>query len=328
MPEKDFREKRFEDFNDVFADIINVLLFHGERRVLEDALETGMSRTAYKVEGTFDEQERDTKKYWNNGQLRIAIFGLENQTGQDPDCIFRCIGYDGAEYWDQVRRRSEIRRINTKRRKEAGRADETELIPVPDYYPVITLILYFGESRWSGSLHMKDHMSIPEGLENLVPDYTVSICEIAYLTDEQIRLFRSDFRYVADYFAGSRKRKEGIQPEFIYPALDHIRHVKEFSELMNAITNTQRFSKLPDLAVKRGSETMWTIFFDEAEARGEARGKALGKEEGRIERTIEIYYYEMHLSPSEIIGKIIGKFSLTQDQAVRYVEETLNLQMA
>ena len=29
MAEKDFREKKLEDFDDVFADIINVLLFHG-----------------------------------------------------------------------------------------------------------------------------------------------------------------------------------------------------------------------------------------------------------------------------------------------------------
>lgn len=50
MAEKDFREKRFEDFDDVFADIINGLIFNGETRVAENELESGMHRSAYKVE--------------------------------------------------------------------------------------------------------------------------------------------------------------------------------------------------------------------------------------------------------------------------------------
>ena len=48
--EKDFREKRLEDFNDVFADIINGLVFHGREIVCENELEAGMTRSAYKVE--------------------------------------------------------------------------------------------------------------------------------------------------------------------------------------------------------------------------------------------------------------------------------------
>ena len=67
LSEKDFREKKFEDFDDVFADIINVLLFRGKRRVREEDLLSGMTRSAYKVEGSFEEQERDSKKYWMNG---------------------------------------------------------------------------------------------------------------------------------------------------------------------------------------------------------------------------------------------------------------------
>ena len=47
MAEKGFREKRLEDFDDVFADIINGLLFHGGERVLESEPEFGMPRPAY-----------------------------------------------------------------------------------------------------------------------------------------------------------------------------------------------------------------------------------------------------------------------------------------
>ena len=64
MAEKDFREKRLEDFDDVFSDIINGLLFRGENRVNENDLESGMERSGYKIEEKFEEQERDVKKYW------------------------------------------------------------------------------------------------------------------------------------------------------------------------------------------------------------------------------------------------------------------------
>jgi len=36
--EKDITQKTLERYNDVFADIINVLLFNGERVVTEDSL--------------------------------------------------------------------------------------------------------------------------------------------------------------------------------------------------------------------------------------------------------------------------------------------------
>ncbi len=103
--------------------------------------------------------------------------------------------------------------------------------------------------------------------------------EIAYLTDEQIKRFRSDFRYVAEYFVASRKRKEGLKPEFSI-TVEHLKHVEEFIELMNAITNSERFSVLPKLMKERGGDTMMTILFDEAEARGEKRGISIGEARG------------------------------------------------
>ena len=188
MAEKDFREKRLEDFDDVFADIINGLLFNGEQRVDENDLESGMQRSAYKVEGKFEEQERDVKKYWKSGRIRLAVFGLENQTDEDPDYIFRDFGYDGAEYRDQVRRRNEIRRINTKLKKENA---DAEVLPLPDFYPVVTIVLYFGDKHWKGSLNLKDHLKIPPGLDEYISDYRANLFEVAFLSNEQVGRFKA-----------------------------------------------------------------------------------------------------------------------------------------
>ena len=40
MGEKDISEKLLADYEDVFADIVNVLLFHGEKRVIPSSLQS------------------------------------------------------------------------------------------------------------------------------------------------------------------------------------------------------------------------------------------------------------------------------------------------
>ena len=315
MAEKDFREKRLEDFDDVFADIINVLLFHGKRRVNENDLESGMPRSGYKVEDLFEEQERDVKKYWKRGQVRLAVYGLENQTEEEPELIVRSFGYDGAEYRDQVRKRAEVRRERTKLLK-LGTSDE-ELPQIPDFYPVVTVVLYFGDTHWKSSVRLKDHLQIPKGLEKYVTDYKINLFEIAYLTDKQVEMFKSDFRFVAEYFVANRKKKEGLEPKYTI-SLEHLKHVEEFTELMNAITNSNRFSNLPGMMKERGGAPMFTLLFDEAEAKGEAKGEANSIAELIVKKVkkgkaIEQIADEMETTPAEI-----KKY---YDAACKYISE-------
>ena len=238
-----------------------------------------MTRSAYNVEGKFEEQERDVKKFWKKGRICLAVMGIENQSTEDPDYIFRDFGYNGADYRDQVRNRNDIRRERAKRAMEGKPIDD---IPLPDYYPVVTVLLYFGDTPWCSSLQLKDHLKIPKGLEEYVSDYKVNLFEIAFLPDETVRKFKSDFRYVAEYFVANRKKKEGENPEYTI-SLDHLQHVEAFAELMNAITNSDRFTDIPKIARERGTETMYTLMFDAAEARGEARGAARGSANTAVE---------------------------------------------
>ena len=116
-------------------------------------------------------------------------------------------------------------------------------------------------------------------------------------------------------------RKEGREPVFSV-TLEHLNHVEEFIELMNAITNTDRFSDIPRLINERGGGSMYTILFDEAEARGEARGEATGV----IQGAITIYHDEMNLSPAAIIKKIMSRYNLRKEEAEKYVEDVLGLE--
>ena len=59
MAQKDTSEKILESYNDVFSDIVNVLLFNGKQVLSADELEDQGPRSYYKVDGKLREFERD-----------------------------------------------------------------------------------------------------------------------------------------------------------------------------------------------------------------------------------------------------------------------------
>lgn len=171
---KDLTEKILEDYNDIFADIVNVLVFKGKQRIKPETLVNTGVHSQYKNDknGVLHEQERDVAKYWMNGKVRIALCGLENQTAVEPKMPLRVFGYEGASYRGQLEEKSAV--------------------------PVITLVLYFGNEHGRAEKHLKDLLDIPEGMEEYVNDLKINVFEIAWLTDEQISMFKSDMCEVAE----------------------------------------------------------------------------------------------------------------------------------
>lgn len=246
MAQKDASEKILESYNDVFSDIVNVLLFKGRRVLSADELEDQAPRSYYKADGRIHEIERDVAKRWRNGSIRVACIGLENQTVSDPDMPLRVIGYDGAEYRAQLLNGSE------------------------NLYPVVTLVLYFGHERpWNGPLSLKERLHIPSEFEPFVNDYKVNLFQIAYLTREQVELFQSDFRVVADYFV--QKRENGDYT----PSSQELVHVQETLQLLSIMTNDHRFEEAYNNDPndrKGGLHTMCDVL-DKVERKGKAEGK-------------------------------------------------------
>lgn len=251
VAEKDIAEKTLESYNDVFADIVNGLLFNGELIIKENELETESGISMYKADGLLHEQERDIAKYWKNGEIRIALYGFENQTSVDFDMPLRVLSYDGAAYRNQLNQKK-----NSKR------------------YPVITLVLYFGDGEWNKPKNLLSCLDVPEKLKPFVNDYKINLFEICKLSDEQISKFRSDFKIVADYFA-KRKKIPGY-----CGTKDIIKHVNEFSKLMQVLTNDNKFETLYNESIinDEGGVTMCD-FLDTVEAKGKAKGITEGKAE-------------------------------------------------
>lgn len=259
MGEKDITEKILEDHNDVFADIINGLIFAGEQRILPESLENTAVHSQYKADDEkVHELERDVAKYWKDQDVQLAICGIENQSSVEKYMPFRIIGYDGTAYRSQLQ----------DKRKEI--------------LPVMTIVLYFGtEHRWYGKRNIKGLMKIPEGLDDYINDYKMQVFEVAWLTEEQISRFRSDFKIVANFFVQKRKNKDYIPDD---PT--EIKHIDEVLKLLQVMTGDEHYKEV--IRKKKGVRSMCDVA-ERLEKMGIAKGIEIGKSEGIIEGKMQVY---------------------------------------
>ena len=70
--------------------------------------------------------ERDVVKLWEDGNVSLALCGIENQTQAEKGMPLRVLNYEGVSY------RSQLLKGGSK-----------------SYYPVLTIILYFGKAHWN-----------------------------------------------------------------------------------------------------------------------------------------------------------------------------------
>lgn len=251
MAEKDITEKNLEALNDVFTDIVNVLLFKGEQVINEKDLEADTTKSMFKADGKIHEQERDVSKFWKNGEIHISILGIENQTAQDSDMPLRVISYDGASYKQQL--------LDKKQKKR---------------YPVTTLVLYFGtEEKWSKAKHLYDCFEVPEKLKPFVNDYKINVFNIAFLSPKTISMFKSDFKIIAEYFRAKRLNQK------YKGSKEKLKHANETLKMFSALTGDNSFEKVyNEDNFKKGGITMCDVV---------ERIRNDGRTEGRIEGILE-----------------------------------------
>ena len=260
MGTKDTTQKRLEDFEDIFADISNVLLYDGEDVIKENELETVTAKDTYTVEQQIHEVERDVAKRWRHHSLHISLIGLENQTNPDYKMPLRVICYDGASYRAQ---------LNAEESKKT--------------YPVITLVLYMGtEKHWTAPKQLTDCFKCDERLSKFISNYKINVVELAWLSDEQIMKFKTEFRnfveLLRDTRLGRKPQYSPIQLKHVHELLQLMRVMSdndEYEQLLKQTTNNLKQNKLKgdEITMKK----IVSLGFDEARAEARAAGLAEGE---------------------------------------------------
>lgn len=291
---KDLANKNLLNCTDVFADIGNVNLFHGEELLSADGLEPQPTELTYKDNfGTMRHHFLDTRMKAKEQDTDIAIFCIENQSEASNIMPVRDMGYLYSNYNEQIRK---IRQINERSDiyyPIAGIGNGQKLTPV------ITLILYYGSKKWDGPEKLSDMLAIPEKwrdkLSPWIADHPIRIINLTD-QDESVRAkYKSDFRHVVDFFAclGNSEKLW----KYVHEENRIVRHPEEYLDLMAAISGERRFAEMKDNILKNtnaGKEGMkMDGFFDllekmakedgikEGMAKGISQGISQGMSQGK-----------------------------------------------
>ena len=105
------------------------------------------------------------------------------------------------------------------------------------------------------------------------------VFEVAWLTEEQISRFHSDFKVVANFFVQKRKNRDYIPDD---PT--EIRHVDEVLKLLKVMTGDRRYEEI--FRKKKGVRSMCDVG-EKLEKMGIAKGIEIGRSEGKMEGEIK-----------------------------------------
>lgn len=198
MKDKDGALKEYLSDGERFADLFNGMMFKGERVLMPEDLHmldtNEVSRTKRKSKIVVRQRQRDLVRMVAHNTLFI-ILGVEDQNEIDYTMTIRQMEYDVMRYASQIK---EITKEH-KRNSDLKRAGEflSGFNKNDKIMPVITLTLYFGSSRWDGSLDLYGMIDLPEEFHKLltyIPNYHINLIEISQIEDCEFQRFCSDLR--------------------------------------------------------------------------------------------------------------------------------------
>ena len=278
---KDVTQKNLESYPDVVADILNVFIHKGEQRIRPSALYPAPTETEYVVpDSALRSQLEDVSKYeMQDGKIQVQYL-LANQTVVDYKMILRKASYEGAVY--------------------RGQYDGK----VQDAFPVVSLLLYWGEGQWGRKRSIREFFKkkkLSPRLLELVDDYRLHVFEMRNLTPEIRSLFQSDMRHVADYLAkGNSFRSD-------HPVI----HKEALVRLLRALsgdTNVEDTAEiLHEMNVKEEEDITMCELFDQYEKRGLQKGM----------QALISTCHELGVSFDETAAKVKEKFSLAEEDALK-----------
>lgn len=141
-------------------------------------------------------------------------------------------------------------------------------------------MLYFGNTHWQSNRTLYEAVGVPDDLRPFVNDYKVNLFEIAFMSDEEISRFHSDFRIVADFIAHKR-----ADPDYVSTDRTTFVHTDEILKLMSLLTDDDRYELT--LNSEGGKPQNMCEMLDRVEARGVEKGRAEGMAKGRAEGMVK-----------------------------------------
>ena len=301
--QKDVSLKTFWRDNEHFADLFNATVFNGKQVLKPDKLtemDTDVSATIHSK--SYNEsitRNRDVVKKMSDG-VEFNILGLEIQDKTHYAMPLRTMTYDALGY---IKEYNDIKKHH-KLNKDSFSSHEEFLSGINKsdrFHPIITLVLYYGESLWDGPTCLSDMMiSMPDNIKAYFSDYKLNLVQI--LDSDKYTFYNEDVREVFNIIRNIYNDDfDSIYREYESRNVD--------IDVMELICNITSVPKLMDLCTD--TEQGGTVNMCEAMKRFQAECESKGMKEG---------------IDSEKVNSIISmlEFGITKEQILtRYTKEDL-----
>lgn len=195
--QKDVSLKTFWRDNKHFADLFNATVFNGKQVLKPNKLtemDTDVSATIQSK--SYNEsitRNRDVVKKMSDG-VEFNILGLEIQDKTHYAMPLRTMTYDALGY---IKEYNDIKKQH-KLNKDSFSSHEEFLSGINKsdrFHPIITLVLYYGESLWDGPTCLSDMMvSMPDNIKAYFSDYKLNLVQI--LDSDKYTFYNEDVRDV------------------------------------------------------------------------------------------------------------------------------------
>ncbi len=250
---KDIVEKEFVTFPDVAADVINVLLYQGERMADKDSLMAGSTESVYQGKKKLRNQYEDICKYkFSDGAIHL-MYLIANQSRADGKMLLRKAGYTGGIYREQYEGK------------------------MKDACPVIEFVIYWGETRWRSNRSIRKMFGkkkISEKEWKYVDNLELYVFEMRRLSKETRELFESDMRIVVDFLAegnGYRSDRKVV----------HKAALIKMIKVLSGNTDVDDIEDwLEEQGIREEDEVKVCELFDQYERKGRNEGRKQGRKEG------------------------------------------------
>lgn len=299
--QKDVSIKTFWRDNEHFADLFNATVFNGKQVLKPDKLtemDTDVSATIQSK--SYNEsitRNRDVVKKMSDG-VEFNILGLEIQDKTHYAMPLRTMTYDALGY---IKEYNDIKKQH-KLHKDSFSSPEEFLSGIDKsdrFHPIITLVLYYGDSLWDGPSCLADMMvSMPDNIKAYFSDYKLNLVQI--LDSDKYTFYNENVR---DVFNIARsiynKDIDSIFSEYKTRNVDN-----EVMKLISVLTATPQIMNLCKPNEQGGKINMCKAMEElKAEWQGESRkeGIELGIDTEKVNSIISML--EFGITKEQILTK-------------------------
>ncbi len=296
--------------NEVFADVFNQFLFHGEKVLTSDSL-TPVDTSAFTV--LYGETGTDTSVQRFRDVLKLGIakknktvvyllLGIENQSEIHFAMPVRNMLYDALAYTEQVEATAKRHRLEQMNQQVSSAEYLSGFYRDDRLVPVVTLVVYFGSDVWDAPKSLHEMLECKdEKVLSFVADYRLNLIAPAQMSEDEISRFTTSFREVMlfiKYSTDKRRLRELVSEDSAFRRVD-----REAARVISTVTGT-------NLQLNESEEAVdMCLAIDEMCKDERMEGRMEGRMESRTEtaqRMLKAGKYAME-DIVEISGLEIGK---------------------